>query len=179
MPIVSGGGGGGGLGGVTLSGSAAASKTIVASGASAAAWQLPPGYEVGYDQITASVNVVSTTEATGTTIIAAAAHTFDGAPVICEFFTEALTVGGLLAEIVIVSLFESSTQITRLAAVDNNSANTLIVPVYARYRFTPSAASHTYTVTAHTTSVTGTPSVGAGSGGTGAPPPCFVRFTKV
>ena len=139
-----------------------------------------PGFEINYTQITASVNVVSTTEATGTTIISPGAITFDGTAVIVEFYAyevDTSTVG--VDQSVLISLFEGATQITRLAAgFTQATASARTNNVYGRFRFTPTAASHTYTVTAFTTDVTGTPKVRAGSGGTGALPPAFVRFTK-
>ena len=138
-----------------------------------------PGYEIGYDQITSSVNIASTTESAGTTIITCAAHTFDGALVMVEFFSPFVT-DSSVSSLTIVSLFESSTQISRLANTSaSNAAQQSSVALTGRYRFTPSAGSHTYTVTAFANSTTGTPAVGAGAGGTGAYPPCFVRFTKV
>ncbi len=154
---------------------------VVGSVASAAAAVFPPGYEIGYTEITSSVNVASTTEASGTTIISPGALVFDGAPVLCHFFTPGLawdtaTQGDLL----IVSLFEGGTQISRIAL-----ANTSITSVQAYLtvsgflRFTPSAASHTYTITAFSTSGTGTPKVLAAAKGTGIYCPAFVRFTKV
>jgi hypothetical protein len=150
MPIVSGGGGGG-----------------------------TQGTELGYDQITANVTVASTTEATGTTVITCAAHVFDGAAVIAEFFSPVVVPNVAAGGLVVVSLFESTTQIGRFGAVENTvvTVAALDVPFYARIRFTPTAASHTYTVTAHQGNGNGT--VGAGAAGTGAYPPAFVRFTKV
>jgi hypothetical protein len=145
------------------------------------------GSEIGYDQITTGVNIVSTTEATGTTIIACAAHTFDGAPVMCEFSCDRIvlplqTVANT-SVYVIVSLFEGATQLTRLAVFvfgcNQTSNNALQGPICGRYRFTPSAASHTYTITAMVSSTSGTPSVFAGSGGTAGEAPAFCRFTKV
>lgn len=139
-----------------------------------------PGWEIGYTQITAPVNVASTTESTGTTIISPGALTFDGSPVICHFFAPYVKIDSVAAgDSVVVSLFEGATQIGRLllattfaAGIQFDGARTGLL------RFTPSAGSHTYTVTAHATSTTGTPQVGAGVGGTGAYVAAFVRFTK-
>jgi hypothetical protein len=39
-------------------------------------WGYPPGFEIGYDQITSPVNVASTTEASGTTVITCGALRF-------------------------------------------------------------------------------------------------------
>lgn len=177
MPFISGGGGGAGgaISGVTVTGTASAGQVPVASSSSAGQWGFTSGYEIGYDQITAaSTSITSTTEATGTTVITCAAHTFDGAAVMVEFFglVEPSSTSGI-----IVSLFESSTQISRIAELLPGA----ISPGYTltgRFRFTPTAGSHTYTVTAfHQGASNG--SIVAGSGGTGGDPPCFVRFTKV
>lgn len=139
------------------------------------------GREIGYAQITSTVNVVSTTEATGTTIISPGAFTFDGAPVICELFGYAVTPAAATATIT-VSLFEGATQITRLALLEffgGSAGSQEVLSFYARYRFTPTAGPHTYTVTAFVNGVGGIPNITAGSGGTAGNPPAFVRFTKV
>ncbi len=139
---------------------------------------LLPGQEIGYDQITGTVNVASTTEATGTTIITCAAHQFDGAPVIAEFFSPVCATGTTLQDILFVCLFEGATQIGRLCLLDNPAAAQALCFLTGKLRFTPTAGSHTYTVTAFATSTTGTPQVGAGAGGTGANVPAYIRFTK-
>lgn len=140
-------------------------------------WALPPGDEIGYDQITSNVSVTATTEASGTTIITCSAYTFDGAAVILEFFSPAVNIGTVSGNFVVINLFEGSTQIGRLAELSISGANaTRDEPVFCRYRFAPSAGSHTYTITAWKG---GTASVGAGSGGTAGRLPAFVRFTKV
>lgn len=180
MPFSQSGGGTATLSGVTVSGTAAAGNVPVASSSSAAAWAFPPGFEIGYDQITSPVNVASTTEATGTTVITCGAHTFDGGLVLATFWCPFLTQGSNAGVSVTVSLFEGATQITRLAV--QSTAGTAIQaanPGTGMFRFTPTAASHTYTVTAFASSTTGTPQVGAGAGGTAAYAPAFIRFTKV
>lgn len=139
----------------------------------------PPGFEIGYTQITAGVNVVSTTEATGTTIISPGALTFDGAPVIVTFFGGIKTPTAAAGNATVVCLFESTTQITELGNVVTPAAAQTQVWSTFTYRFTPTAGSHTYTITAFATTTTGTPQINAGAGGTGANPPAFVRFTKV
>jgi hypothetical protein len=150
---------------------------VIGSASSAAAAVFPPGYEIGYDQVTsASVTITSSTESSGTTLVTSSAYTFDGGAVICEFFCPVLfSTAGI--QVITISLFESTTQITRLAQIQTNFTNSLGIPVYARYRFTPSAASHTYKVTAHRTVADANTS--EGSGGTGGYPPMWTRFTKV
>lgn len=146
------------------------------------------GYEIGYDQITSTVNVTSTNEAAGTAIISCAAHTFDGGPVLCEVFAPAAkspAVAGPGTNFMIVSLFEGATQIGRLWDLATNltapagNQFSILSPMDGKLRFTPSAASHTYTVTAFVNSTTGTPQIVAGAGGTGAYAAAYCRFTKV
>lgn len=186
MPYINqpGGGGSGAISGVVVSGTAASGDVPVASSAAAGTWAFPPGHEINYTQITSSVNVVSTTEATGTTIISPGAIVFDGTAVLVEFYAVAidLPTATSTSNSVVVSLFEGATQIARICRVlldDLTSGQNGRMPGHGVFRFTPTAASHTYTVTAFATSVTGTPSIEAGAGGTGANAPAFVRFTKV
>jgi hypothetical protein len=126
---------------------------------------------IGYDQITAAVTVTGTSESAGTTVIAAAPHTFDGTPVIATFFAPLVSPGS--NDFVTICLFEGSTEITRLAIENVSSAGG---PVTALYEFTPTAGSHTYTVTALRGTASGT--IYAGPGGTANQPPAFLRFTR-
>lgn len=167
--------------GVSVSGAAASGQVPVASSSSAGVWKYPPGFEINYTAITSNANVTDTSEDTATALISPGAITFDGSAVMVEFFCPAvLTDTAAAGDTVTVTLFEGATQITRLTQVKTVvTAAPDVVPVYARYRFTPSAASHTYIVCAFATSTTGTPKLQAGSGGTGGFPPAFIRFTKV
>lgn len=173
MPFITGGssGGGGAISGVVVTGNAVSGQVPVASSAVAGAWAYPPGFEINYTQITASVNVVGTAEATPTVIISPGAITFDGTPVMVEFSAYSIVppTGGFI----VVSLYESTTVINRLLiAAGVNYAGKFGM------RFTPTAASHTYTISSYAQSTTGTPNVSAGAGGAGAASPAWVRFTK-
>jgi len=154
----------------------------IVSGGSGFVPSTAQGFEIGYDQVTASVTVASTTEATGTTVITCAAHTFDGAAVLATFFTPEVLVGNQTDNIVAVSLFEGATQIGRLAQWQGPTtvAPNQQWPGIGMLRFTPTAASHTYTVTVFAASVAGTaPVLRAAASGTGTQVPMFIRFTKV
>lgn len=169
------------LSGAVVTGTAVSGQVPVASSSTAAAWGYPPGFEIGYTQITAPVNIASTTEATGTTIISPGALTFDGTAVMCHFFAPYVKADTASAgDFVTICLFEGATEIGRLgSSLSVITANQTFFSMSLFLRFTPTAAAHTYTVTAFSTSTTGTPQVGAGAGGTGAYNPAFVRFTKV
>lgn len=139
------------------------------------------GFEIGYDQITAPVNVASTNEAAPTTIIAGSSYTFDGAAVLATFFAPYIQDPSIGANPqVVLSLWEGATQVGRLVNLSfGNTTAQEAIAVVGMYRFTPSAAAHTYSIKAHASSATGPPQVGAGGGGVGAFLPAFLRFTKV
>lgn len=138
------------------------------------------GFEIGYDQITAPVNIASTTEGTPTTIIAGSSYTFDGAAVLATFWCPYLQIGTSGTQTVDVHLWEGGTEIGRIAHISfgSNVAQEAI-SVCGFYRFTPTAGAHTYSIKAHCNNVTGPPAVGAGAGGVGAYLPAFLRLTKV
>ena len=181
MPTIS-GGGSGGIPGVTVSGTPAASQALIATSSSAASWAYPPGFEIGYDQVTtASISITGTTEGTATTLVSCAAHTFDGGPVLCEVYCAILRPEAVVGNSTILALFEGATVIGR---VINHRADTTANPnadlsMLGALRFTPSAASHTYTLAGWVVSTTGTPQLDSGAGGSGANSPSWVRFTKV
>lgn len=136
------------------------------------------GFEVGYDQLTTTVNIASTTEATPTTIFTCAAHTFDGAAVWLDVFGYLTT--SSVATVHQIVLFESTTEVTRLAAQSLAAAAIDIFPIRTAYRFTPTAGAHTYIIAAFTNNSTGTQANFGGGTGSGAnAPPAFARFTKV
>ncbi len=140
----------------------------------------PPGFEIKYTQITAPVNITDTSEATATALISPGAIVFDGGPVIVEFFGLITCDTAAATDTVTITLFEGATQITRLGSVRSVVAATPnLIAEYLGFRFTPTAASHTYKLCAFATSATGTPQITAGAGGTGGNSPAFLRFTKV
>ena len=151
----------------------------------AAFGQIPttfPGQEIGYDQIVANVSVTSTTESAGTTVLSAAAHTFDGGLVLVEFFSPSIQVGITSGDFMNICLFEGATELTRLCGVEipATSPNFTACAGYGAYRFSPAAGPHTYTVTAY---IGGTTPAGgkviAGPGGVATQAPAFLRFTRV
>jgi len=133
------------------------------------------GTEIGYDQITAIVNIVGTSEGAPTTVITCAAHVFDGQPVIATFYCIAIIMG-TSAPTFNINLYETGAVVQRLAYAQGGSA--LGMPILVATRFTPTAASHTYTIGAWVPNTTGAPSLSAGAGGAGNNPPAYVRFTK-
>jgi hypothetical protein len=141
---------------------------------------LPPGFLWNYTQITAPVSITDTAEATATALISPPAITFDGGLVNVDFFGVVQFDTAAAGDFCTVTLFEGATQIARLArALSAVTAAANVETVRGTFRFTPTAAAHTYKVCAFATSVTGTPQLLAGAAGTGGNPPAFIRFTKV
>jgi len=180
VPIISGGGGASTLSGAVITGTAAAGQVPVATSAAAGSWKYPPGFEINYTQITSVVNVVSTTEASPTTVIAPGAVTFDGTAVLLHFFSPGVTAPNAAAgDILRISLYEGASELGVIAFLQTSAAQSMSAPISAFLKFTPTAASHTYIIGSSVNTTTGTPHVSAGAGGTATFSPAFVRFTKV
>jgi hypothetical protein len=134
--------------------------------------------ELSYVEFTSIVTVASTTESSGTLIVTAGAITADGStPIWVEFFTPGLVPPTSSNNAIYLNLFEGSTNLTRWTQVNATSATATQVPALLKRKLTPTAGSHTYKVTAFADNTTG-PAVRAGTGGTSAPPPGYIRITK-
>jgi len=139
----------------------------------------PPGFEIAYDQITGTVNIVSTTEGTPTAVIAGTSHTYENVPYLFRFFTPFAVDSSAAAGTLTVLLMQDAASIGRIALLDSITISTQIQSALSgELRFTPTAAAHTFGVSAFVSSATGTPQIGAGAGGSGVPVPAFLRVTK-
>lgn len=137
-----------------------------------------PGKELGYDQITAGMNVTGTATGTADTLIAGTQHAFDGLPVICELFIPEVVTPNNAGAWISFDLWEGGTFIAAFGTALTPAAGNMRVPVTAKFRFTPTAGNHTYTVKMWAANTTGTPQVVAGSGSGGADTPAYIRFVK-
>jgi hypothetical protein len=100
--------------------------------------------------------------------------------VLATFFASAVeSPGGPADAATRIGLFEGGTLINRFGSLFTPAASRNIVPFAGFIRFTPTAGSHSYTVAGWITVLNGVPGIDAGTGGPGALPPAFVRFTKV
>lgn len=154
---------------------------IVASGESTGLkWAWPPGHEFDYSEITADVTVSGTAEtsAGSTLVVTGNAATYDGEPVMLEFFAPAWEPGLTTGNDVRLGLYESTTFLGRLALTQMGATGTNgdAKPLIGRYRFTPSAAAHTYLIRAMRTSANGT--IRAGAAGATNYVPAYLRIIK-
>jgi hypothetical protein len=149
----------------------------------AVAWDLPPGHEFDYVQVTSgNVSITATTEGSANTIVTANAVAYDGSTVIMlEFFCPfAASPAGNIN--IIVVLYDDTgggaASIGRWGQqTGSDGTNIQRVPFRLTRRITPSNATHTYSVRAYVDSGTGT--INNGAGGSGNYMPLFLRQTKV
>lgn len=134
------------------------------------------GQELDYVQKTSDTNITATSEATANTIVTGASVTYDGAPVMLEYFCADVDGDGGTG-FMIVTVYDGSTCVNGTLALAYPSGAAQRWPVIGKWRFTPSAGSHQYSIRAFVSGNTG--HVRAGAAGTGATTPTFMRITKV
>lgn len=129
-----------------------------------------PGFELDYVQVTGgNVSITATTGATAQTIVTGTSLTYDGNPVMLQFFAPRIDTG---TTFIVPVLYDGLTQLGQLASI-TGSGN----PAPLFYRFTPSAGTHQYIVKAFVDAGSGT--VFDGNGALGNLMPLFIRITKV
>lgn len=137
------------------------------------------GTIVAYQEFTSVINVASTTESSGTTIVTAPAFTADGTSSYwIEFYADVSTPTTGAGSFTICSIFEGATQIGRITDLRSPTAGQVQQTQIGRRKLTPTAASHTYSITAFSSSTTGTPQVIAGAGGTSTFVPGYICIEK-
>lgn len=158
-----------------------AAGTVVRSTGSTNAYAFPPGYEFDYVEITSSVSsITATTEGTANTVVTANAVSYDGSTVIIlEFFCPiVITDSGAASRVVTFYLYDGSGSTGYIGQIMTPAASAMRAPVMLRRRFTPSNASHTYSVRASVDAGTGQALAGAG-GSSGSGTPTYIRQVKV
>jgi hypothetical protein len=131
--------------------------------------------ELAYAQITANVSITGTSLASANAIVSSGTVTFDGKPIVAEFFTPAAIIpAGLTLSCV---LFDAGSAVATWAIIANSTTGTAETPVFARLRFTPTAGSHNYLAEAYL-SATGTGTILAGTGTGGATAPSHIRLMR-
>jgi hypothetical protein len=129
--------------------------------------------EVNYTPLTSNVSVTSTTEG-GVAVVSSGAITYENVPHLIEFYAPVLVApasGNL-----IISLYDSTTQVGRIGLVSATATNVpgSVMPA----RITPTAASHTFQIKAHL-SIAGTGTIQAGTGGAATNMPGWIRIRRV
>lgn len=131
--------------------------------------------ELAYAQATAPVTITNSAAASSHLVVGDSARTYDGSPVMINFFAIALT-PNITAGSIMFNLFDGGTDLGYFAQVIA-SAPTITIPVSASRRITPTAGSHQYRITAWVPAG-GTGTIQAGAGGAGVLPPAHLRITR-
>lgn len=149
--------------------------TCVTSG-TPGTWVPPTGYEYAFNQSTTQVNLTSTNPASPHLIIEGTSRSYDGTPILVEFYAGTVQAPSANGQATVVSLWDASTDLGMIGELWN-VAN-FGVTMCARRKITPSAGTHNYRIQAWVNAGTGGV-VYAGSGGAGATqPPTYIRVTK-
>jgi hypothetical protein len=153
-----------------------------AGAAAANLWAYPPGYEIDYVAITSPVNITATSEATADTIVTGNAIAYDGSTAVnLEFFCPYYTAIASAARDHLLTLYDGASSIGFMALMSwpSSASSQRPGPVRTVVRFTPSAATHTYSIRGYV-SAAGTGVVGAGAGPAASTHmPAYIRITKV
>lgn len=135
-----------------------------------------PGEELAYDQITASVTIASTNVNAQTVVIAGTARTYDGSPVIIEFYSPRVDSPG--GGQTLIHLCDGAINLGYFVLALSNSGSQGF-PTTALRRITPSPGTHTYNITGWYGGGTGTGLVTAGLGNANNVfSPAFLRITR-
>lgn len=131
--------------------------------------------ELSYVEVTSSLTVTATSDATAQTFVSSAAIAYDGSTrILIEIWCPYMDITGNQA--IVLNLYDGSTDLGRIANLETVNGSGLTSETVSGKRFlTPSAATHTFHIKAWKTAGTGT--VGAQAGGTATYMPAWLRIT--
>lgn len=166
----------GAIGITKFSDSSIAINAVAGSGGGSGSSDLS-GKELDYAQRTTDASITATSAGAADTVITGNAVVYDGTAVLVEFYSPYVSPSNAAAaRNITIGIFESTTEIARIGYKESPAATFSYDPMYAAYRFTPTAASHTYLIKAWVNAGTG--AIGAGVGGA-AFAPAFMRITRI
>lgn len=152
-------------------------KFLRGANAAAPSWEFPPGYEFDYAQATSGVAPTATSEATANTVVTGNAVTYDGSTAIwVEFFTPAARPDSTAGRTMTFALYDGSSSVGLMGTITMAASTGDTKTILLRYRLTPSAAAHTYSIRAYVSAGTG--SISGQAGGSGLFVPLYIRQTK-
>ena len=133
--------------------------------------------ESDYIEVTTASTVISaTTAATANTIITGTAFTPSGADKYrVEFGCESAQATAIST--IVFHLYDGATNLGRLGVITNPAAAAFEQPVFLAREYTPSNASHTFSIRAHR--VTANWTIIGGAGGADVSFPIFIRTTRL
>jgi hypothetical protein len=129
--------------------------------------------ELAYTETAVGVTAPVGAPSAGIEVVSLGSVTYDGSPILIEFYADAVLTGAAANAAVGITLWDGATLLGELALVRGNTAG---ASVHARRRLTPTPGPHTYLVKAHSGASGGVAgSIAAGVGTGGANMPAFIR----
>jgi hypothetical protein len=136
---------------------------------------LLPGSEIAYVELTSDTAITGASFGAGQTVLTFPACVFSGSQRIYIEVCFGRVFPGANQGRIVFNLSDSGTDLGQFGLVEAGStAGAPRIPFFNRRFFTPSAASHTYTIVCWTNGQNG--SVGGGAGGAGAAMPSYGRI---
>jgi hypothetical protein len=137
------------------------------------------GEELAYDQITVNVGITTTSAAGSNLVVGGTTRTYDGNPVIIEFFSDCVQAPSSVSLAAFIQLLDGSTDLGIIGEVYNGTATTgMAASVFARRRITPTPGTHNYRIGGYMSGGANA-IVFAGPGtGTGLHMPAYLRVTR-
>ena len=133
------------------------------------------GTELDYVEFHATVSPTATSAATANTVVTGSAVAYDGSTAVWIEFFAPLAQPGDSGATMTFTLYDGSSAVGTIGALGRAGSGASYSVVNCRWRLTPSAATHTYSIRAWVS--TGTGSIGSGDGTTGAAG--FIRIATV
>ena len=127
--------------------------------------------QIAYAELTANISCPANTSAD---VVSSGAVTYDGKPILIEFYAPALDVGAP-SGVSYLALYDGATELGWLALAAWGTVGGT-TPVLARRRLTPTPGSHTYRIRLGTSNTAG--GIRASAGGPGLNLPAYIRITK-
>jgi hypothetical protein len=139
-----------------------------------------PGYEFDYTEVStvAATNITATTSGTAQSIVTGASVTYDGSTTVNieAFVGDAQPDTGVAGRRITVAIFDNGSLYRQFAIPSCQVAGIAqIVTCYGKWKITPTAAAHQYSIRSWVTAGTGV--IGTGTGGSGDTP-AWLRVTK-
>jgi len=133
---------------------------------------------LAYVEFTGGVTVSSTSEAAPDEVVSSGTLDYNGTRICIEFSAVEMETGATTGSFTICNLWDASTDLGRIALVENTGTATVVgAPVCVRRYLSPSVGSHTYRIRAWRVNSNGT--ISAGAGGVGISLPGFIRVTAI
>jgi hypothetical protein len=137
-----------------------------------------PGEELAYNQVTAQVNIASVAAASPTLVVEGTSRSYDGSPVLIEFYCGALQTPPAAGGLVVVNLWDGATDLGYFAISQTAAAAVTIAQVHAARRMTPTAGTHNYRIVAWTSGAGGAVAYAGAGGSANIWAPMFIRVTR-